>query len=362
MKKIILCSIVKNESKIIQRFINSVLPIIDGLSICDTGSTDNTVELVDEYIEKYGGVLYNHTWINFGYNRTMSFNACIKTANKLNFKLEDTYALLLDADMELEILSNFIKNDLIEECYLLNQTHGDLKYYNERLIRLDNNWSSIGVTHEYWQKKTNDAKKNKFDLLNIHDHGDGGCKDKKFERDINFLIQGIIDEPTNNRYIFYLAQSYRDINDKKKSIELYKNYINKNIWDEEKWYSMMQIGILSDIIEEKFYWLLAAYEFRPCRSESLYYLINYCRENKLYNQCVMFAIIAINIVYPDNDSLFIEYDIYKYKILYELSIGCFYTIKYKSEGYEACKKLLKMVDIPEYIVNSTIKNIKFYEK
>jgi glycosyltransferase involved in cell wall biosynthesis len=44
--KIILCMIVKNESKIIERIIKSVLQIVDEISICDTGSTDNTVEII----------------------------------------------------------------------------------------------------------------------------------------------------------------------------------------------------------------------------------------------------------------------------------------------------------------------------
>ena len=36
--------IVKNESAIIRRLFDSVLPIIDTYCICDTGSTDNTKE------------------------------------------------------------------------------------------------------------------------------------------------------------------------------------------------------------------------------------------------------------------------------------------------------------------------------
>ena len=35
--------IVKNESRIIHRLLNSVKDIIDCFCICDTGSTDNTV-------------------------------------------------------------------------------------------------------------------------------------------------------------------------------------------------------------------------------------------------------------------------------------------------------------------------------
>lgn len=41
--------IVKNESKIITRLFDSVLDIIDCYCICDTGSTDNTINIIKEY-------------------------------------------------------------------------------------------------------------------------------------------------------------------------------------------------------------------------------------------------------------------------------------------------------------------------
>ena len=39
--------IVKNESKIIERLLTSVLSIIDTFCICDTGSTDNTIDIIN---------------------------------------------------------------------------------------------------------------------------------------------------------------------------------------------------------------------------------------------------------------------------------------------------------------------------
>ena len=45
--------IVKNESKIITRLFDSVISIIDCYCICDTGSTDNTVELIKTYFDDY---------------------------------------------------------------------------------------------------------------------------------------------------------------------------------------------------------------------------------------------------------------------------------------------------------------------
>ena len=49
LPKLYLNMIVKNESRIIIRLLRSILPIIDGYCICDTGSTDNTIELIETF-------------------------------------------------------------------------------------------------------------------------------------------------------------------------------------------------------------------------------------------------------------------------------------------------------------------------
>jgi tetratricopeptide (TPR) repeat protein len=204
-------------------------------------------------------------------------------------------------------------------------------------------------------------KKNTIlDSLFIKDYGDGGSKNDKFIRDIRLLTNGLIEEPNNARYMFYLANSYRDNNQLDEAIDMYKKYIKVFTWDEEKWYSILQIGLLSKDKNKKFKWLLNAYEFRPSRAEPLYYLAHYCQINKLYNQGYMFAKIASEISYPD-DTLFVEHDVYKYKCLFELSVCSFYT-NFKNEGRDACQKLLEINELPDDILKLTISNAKFYNQ
>ena len=45
--------IVKNESKIITRLFDSLINIIDCYCICDTGSDDNTKNIIQEYFNSY---------------------------------------------------------------------------------------------------------------------------------------------------------------------------------------------------------------------------------------------------------------------------------------------------------------------
>ena len=43
--------IIKNESKIITRMLDTVIDFIDHYVICDTGSTDNTIEVLENYFK-----------------------------------------------------------------------------------------------------------------------------------------------------------------------------------------------------------------------------------------------------------------------------------------------------------------------
>lgn len=221
MNKIILILMIKNEELIIERCLTSILKLVDGICITDTGSTDNTVLIVNKYLKKLEipSKLYQDVWKDFGHNRSNSFLNALDFCKELNWDLNKTYGLLLDADMKL-IICNFDKHELNAVGYNIIQSNSHLDYYNTRLVRMDYDWKCIGVTHEYWN--SNDNKLLNKDKIYINDVGDGGCKTDKISRDIRLLEQGIKDEPNNARYYFYLAQSYKDNGEFKKSIEHYK--------------------------------------------------------------------------------------------------------------------------------------------
>jgi tetratricopeptide (TPR) repeat protein len=332
--------IVKNESRIITRLLQSVLPIIDNYLICDTGSTDDTPNIITTFFKEHNipGDVIIEPFKNFGYNRSFALNKA---------KGKATYALLLDADMIFKIEATFNKQLLNVGAYLILQRNGSLSYYNTRLIRLDIDVKCIGPTHEYYDLP-NGTDTEKLDSIWILDIGDGGCKADKFERDICLLKQGILDEPINSslsgRYYFYLANSYFNTGRHDESIPYYIKRIELGGWHEEVFYAHLNLGHAYITIgkpEMAIYTWMNGYNIHPNRSETIYEITKYYREKGKTKIGMAFCMLGRNIPYPKNDSLFIHNDVYETGFDYELSILGYYN-NYPNLHKLLCKLLNKL--------------------
>lgn len=353
MKTICLTMIIKNESKIIERCLKAAVDVCDYMTICDTGSTDNTVDLVEKFFQNHtvNGKLYHHEWKNFGHNRSLSLNVARNSGAD--------YILCLDADMILTVKPSFDKSLLKADSYMVAQRSSSLFYYNIRLMKAGLDWKCIGVTHEYYgcdKAKTN----GKITDLIIEDIGDGGAKADKFERDIRLLTQGLIDEPENARYMFYLAQSYKDIGEYNKAIDYYQQRIDKGGWREEVWYSYYMIGYCYDQMKDWSQALstyLNGYNYYPARSENIYNIVKHYRINSQYKLCYTFIKIGLDISFPYQDNLFVNQNVYCWDFLWELSIISYYLKIYKV-GLLASEKIVRgMVPYKEKLQFETNPNI-----
>jgi glycosyltransferase involved in cell wall biosynthesis len=102
--KVMLNMIVKNESKTIERCLDSVKDWVDGVCICDTGSTDDTLSILKTWKKErnmQNFFVKTEPWVNFGHNRTLAIDfaqSMIPMEER-----QDWYLLFLDADMEFTI-------------------------------------------------------------------------------------------------------------------------------------------------------------------------------------------------------------------------------------------------------------------
>jgi glycosyltransferase involved in cell wall biosynthesis len=369
------CAIFRNESRNVKRCLDAAKPIIDFISIVDTGSEDNTIELIREW-GKDNDIpteVHNDVWKNFEYNRTQS----AKLARK-SFPQAD-YLLLLDADMILKPEPAFSKSMLRADEYRLLQVNvaSNLRYHNCRLIRASLSYYVRGVTHEYWTcDQTHTTETISENLLWIDDRDDGGHKADKYPRDERLLKEALANESTPGdlvvRYHFYLAQTLRNMGKYVEAIDYYRKRIAGKRWEEEIFFSYMQIGDCyhrmyqqnkknDNLLERVVYAYLESYNFRPSRAEPLYYLAKLYREYGKNPLAVMYALMAKSIPYPSGDSLFIEGSIYSYLIDEELVISSYYVDGRQQKGVEAIRRMLKIEDkLPLLSRNLLKSNMKFY--
>jgi tetratricopeptide (TPR) repeat protein len=323
MNTLCLNMIVKNEANVIERLLESVYPIIDTYCICDTGSSDNTVEIITRFFNDRGmrGKIVSCPFVNFEYSRNFALSSAAGMAD---------YLLLLDADMVLDI-KQFDKESLHKHYhYCILQGTEDFYYYNKRIVRNDGRSSYRGVTHEFLDTPQDSSYDFRKDEMFIVDIGDGGAKQNKFERDIELLEQGVKEEPNNDRYYFYLANSYLSVGRHKDALETYDKRISMGGWDQEVWYSLFQKGLCYKYLnepEKSVDSFLKAFEIIPYRLENFYELVKLYREqgnNKLAN---FFCQMAKSIKSDINKDTFLFYDAttYRYKLDYELSIVAFYN-------------------------------------
>jgi len=350
--------IVKNESKIITRMFDTVVNIIDCYVICDTGSTDNTIEVITNYFKEknISGKVVQEPFKNFCHNRNFALNSCIGMSD---------YVLLIDADMKL-VIGDFNKSKLGEyDCYHILQGNDDFYYKNMRIVRNTGKCSYIGVTHEYinipGEYRTGDFKKNE---LFINDIGDGGCKSDKFERDVRLLTDGIDKEPNNVRYHFYLANSLFDLGRYDDAILYYKKRIEFGGWKEEVWFSYFKIGMAyknkSDMGNAIKYWC-DGYDYYPERLEGIFEIIHYYRNLGKQRIGYEFYKMAKNILdknYNYDGCLFHHNDVYTYKLAYEYTLLAAYVGIYNINN--------EIVEILNHSNDNNmnlnvIKNMKFYK-
>ncbi len=354
--------IVKNETNIIYRLFDSVVEWIDCYCICDTGSTDDTVEKIEKYFndKNIPGKIVVEPFQNFSHNRNYSLKACAGMSD---------YVLLLDADMVFHPNKNvFSKKMLSCDAYYIFQGSNDFYYKNIRILKNNGCASYLGVTHEYVNFSSNVVKETfEKNVVFIHDVGDGGSKGNKCVRDMELLMKGIAENPKNDRYHFYLANTLKDMGKNSEAIDMYNKRIALGGWNQEIWHSYYSIGLcyksLQKMPEAIDSWLMA-YDILPYRVENLYEIAKHYREISQNKLSYLFYTIAKNAIRMcgsmKDEYLFLQNDVYTYKFDYEYTIIAYYT-----EERNNIKRLSESIvsvlnHCNNFMISSLLRNIKFY--
>jgi glycosyltransferase involved in cell wall biosynthesis len=348
---ICLVMIVKNESEVIRRCIESVKDYINYWVICDTGSTDDTKKIIQETMDEFGikGELHDSEWVDYGTNRTESLKLSLGKGE---------YRLIIDADDYLDVGDpDKLFTDLTEDSYKIRMKLGEVTYFRTQIIRSNQDWKYVGVLHEYLEgPKGIELTEGYIEEAQMIASVSGDTRDIKgqskyyndaliFEREL--VTKPDLDEGLKARYQFYLAQSYRDAQMYDRSIKEYEKRVELGGWPEEVYISLYMIAKMKmalnqsdEMINDAF---MKAWEFRPVRLEAPYVLIRYLVSKKRYFYAFTIASMCIR-MRPCDDILFVENEIWKWKMTDEYSVLAYYTGNIK-EAYVASKSV---IELPEY--------------
>jgi len=356
--------IVKNEAHVIARCLDSVKRLLDYVLIVDTGSDDDTVEVINRWLfdNNMSGQVVVEPWKNFAYNRSFALEQLRK------IELID-YALMIDADEVLVFNDDFdeinFKSSLDSDIYDITTNLGGFTYLRPTLTSNKKECRYDGVVHEFLVMDGSKSRSSATGFFNRPIQDSARNKSgNKFLKDVELLeeaLKGDISDWFKSRYTFYLAQSYRDTGNREKALENYLKRAEQGFWNEEVYMSLYTAGNLMRELdyprEQILQTWMKAHESTPYRVEALYAAIQYCRINGLNQQGYILGKHALQISIPTN-SLFVETWIYDYALLDEFSIVSFWAGDFKSSK-EACERLLQENKIPAHYLDRVKSNLQF---
>jgi glycosyltransferase involved in cell wall biosynthesis len=343
--------IVKNEAHVIRRCLASVRPFIDSWVIVDTGSTDGTQSIIREEFADLPGMLIERPWVNFAHNRTEALEAAKDRGN---------YAFIIDADETLSIDAGFTRPQLDADSYDIAVHFGGIAYHRKQLVRNELAWRYVGVLHEYIH--CDQAVTSEF-LKGVHidvTHNGARAHDPlTYRRDALVLEKALLDEPDNVRYVFYLAQSYRDAGDPELALRHYRRRTTMGGWSDEVWYARYQIALMEERLGKPWPEIiashLAAYQYLPERAEPLYQIAMHFQRAGDFHTARIFFMRAIEIVRPAANRLFVWEAMYDYLLELEFAVCCFYT-GHHTEAVLINSRLLERDVLPENLREQVIIN------
>lgn len=381
--KLILTQIMKNESHVAHRMLNSIKPIVDGIVVIDTGSTDDSINVVKKWGDDNGIETHviERPFDNFENSRNESF----KKAREIFLGRNDGhtyYNFWLDFDEQIELDSKFNKQKIDKDLYMFNTFIGSMAYTRNELCRLDKPFRFYGPVHEFIVCDDKNITSGLMEGLTVRVKMDGGSWQSnipaKYLSHAHVLEKYINDSRQDPRWIFYCGQSYhdsacvpdnKDENDERlrRSMKFYKERVSRpDGYPEEIFYAQYRIGTIMRAMEEP--WnlalneLLKAYSFDPLRGEPIKAIIDYYLAVGEWHNAYLFSSFGKKNFHGKNPYptrlLFVDETLYEWKFLEAHSAACFYCGKRD----EAKQTFLEMVKIskekPQYFTPDDLQKIQ----
>ena len=199
------CMIVKDAQGTLYRCLESVKPIADEIVVCDTGSSDRTMEIAREYTDQ----VYEIPWDDdFAAARNRSIE-----------KATGDWVLWIDADEYLlggENLGKYLRDNMYNG-YVIRQHHHaiDAEFKPDVPVRLFRNGMGImffGCVHEHPETGLNEGVKPAVILGDVHVMHDGyvteDIRRRRFLRNLPMVLKDRKRHPNRRLGLVFLERDY----------------------------------------------------------------------------------------------------------------------------------------------------------
>lgn len=318
--------IVKNAGNILEEVLKRNYDNIDQWTILDTGSTDNTTEIIKKIlVGKKKGTLYYEPFKDFKQSR----NLCLDFANRTNYcdfciMLDDTYVL----DGNIREFLEIAKKDQFADSFSLYIQSDDTQYVSNRITKLNRNLRYIYKIHEVIQQKNNTnvvVPINRAKIIDLRsDYMEKRTMDRK-EFDLKLLFQEYEENPNDPRTLYYIGQTYNLLEKYELAYEYYLKRANHPVegFLQEKIDSIFEAGRMANFkLNKPWDECLKLYEWA--------YSLDTSRPDSLY-------FIGIHHYLENNFKIAYDYFNRAYKLGYP--IHCQYSLK-PTLSYHYCPKFL----------------------
>jgi len=355
---IVFATMCKNEEHCILQTLESVADHIDYWIVCDTGSTDKTIEIVKSFFKERNipGELHQDEWVGFDHNKTLMME---RSKGKADYIMHLDADDLLVGDFSFQFAQVF--NDApidFEDAYFIPVKRGTLEWKALIMFNGNHSWKFCGVAHTTIKNldkpnyTTGDLSSGEF-YISGEGIGSRAFDPKKYLYDAERLQKQfwdtLVNDPDelNTRSVFYTAQSYMDYGMYREALQWNRLYLKlKNVWVEEVFEAYMRSSIcliqlqsnLNEIIVE----MESAINLFPDRAEPYLTLGRYLNSIGEWELAYGYLSKAHTLSLDDAKSkylLFINEKAYGKYINDELCVSCYWTGRYQ-EGLDYLLEIL----------------------
>jgi len=352
VNKLCFVAVVRDESPVIERCLESIRNIATSYLICDTGSKDDTASKIEEYMRKANipGEVIHTEWVSYGETKSYLFekfkaHPVVGDAEYLGWLDADEVFIMNKDDPcsyptpeDAERIYKYM-DSRSENVFMVTTLYGNLNYHRWQFARNNQLYKWCLPYQEYF-KGTEYTHTHSIDFMwNYARHEGNSSRDPEITKKRVKMAEDWLDrnpkDPKDHDYsrmLFYIAEAYSFLDGedeqgksyKEKAIDSYKKRLEALGFYQEKYISMLRMSKLVSHAEKiALYW--RAIEFIPDRLEAFYELMMIYYTKGDHEKAAVIGALAPKSRDSPQGALFIDRNVYDYKFDMNWSVSCHFS-------------------------------------